>query len=105
MNTTTEALKILLHAPTAASLARARSHAANLLKQDAPPEVRIVLNAEGVAAALDQPDAGTDTLTLLCPNTLRKLGRTSREPLQVLDEGAVVAIARMQAQGWCYIRA
>jgi intracellular sulfur oxidation DsrE/DsrF family protein len=98
-------LRILLHAPTAAALARARSNAANLARSALEPVVHIVVNAEGVAAALDSPDAATDSLTLVCQNTLNKIGRSASEPLTVLPEGAVLALARMQHEGWAYVRA
>lgn len=98
-------LKILLHAPTLDSLARARNNATNLLKEAPPPQVRIVVNAEAVAAALDAPDAGVDALTWLCPNTLRKLNRPVRAPLQVLPKGAVIMLASLQQEGWLYVRA
>ena len=101
----TPALKILLHAPTPGALARARSNAANLLKLAPAPQVRILLNADAVAAALDQEDALTDPVTLLCPNTLARIGRSARAPLAVLEEGSVLALARLQGEGWRYIRA
>lgn len=100
----TESLRILLHAPTASAVIRARNNAANLLKQSAPVEVRIVVNAEAVQAVLDAPDRTGDTLTLVCPNTLSRLDRIAPEPLTVLNEAAVLAIARMQTDGWHYIR-
>lgn len=103
--TEAQELKILLHAPTPGALARARSNAANLLKNEPAPEVRIVLNADAVAAALDLPDPVTDGLTMLCPNTLARICRVAREPLTVLAEGSVLALARMQGEGWRYIRA
>lgn len=99
-----ETVRILLHAPTAAALKRARSNAGNLLAATQPPLVRIVVNAEGVAAALDEPNAAADPITLVCGNTLNKLGRTAAAPLTVLEEGAVLALARLQRQGWSYIR-
>jgi intracellular sulfur oxidation DsrE/DsrF family protein len=108
MMTTThsqEALQILLHAPTAPSLARARSNAANIVRSAPHVSVRIVVNAEAVAAALDQPDAAFDALTLVCPNTLARLGREAARPLTVLAMGAVLEIAEMQMKGWCYVRA
>lgn len=97
-------IRIVLHAPTASAVTRARNNAANLLKQSAPVEVRIVVNAEAVQAVLDAPDAASDALTLVCPNTLSRTGQSAPEPLIVLDEAAVLAIARMQADGWRYIR-
>lgn len=98
-------LRILLHAPSAAALARARSNAANLLKQSDPVQVHIVVNAEAVEAVLDEPNKAADPITLVCPNTLERLGRRAPPPLTVPDQGAVLLIARMQAQGWFYIRA
>lgn len=97
-------LRIVLHAPTASAMTRARNNAANLMKQSAPVEVRIVVNAEAVQAVLDAPNAAGDALTFVCPNTLSRSGRSAPAPLTVLDEAAVLAIARMQADGWSYIR-
>jgi len=97
-------IRIILHAPTASAVIRARNNAANLIKQPAPVEVRIVVNAEAVRAVLDAPDAAGDALTFVCPNTLSRTGQSAPGPLRVLDESAVLAIARMQAAGWRYIR-
>ena len=105
MNESTNDLRILLHAPTAAALVRARNNVANLVKGAPQAAVRIVVNAGAVAAALDAPDAMADALTLVCANTLNKIGRAAPEPLTVLDEGAVLALARMQGEGWRYVRA
>jgi intracellular sulfur oxidation DsrE/DsrF family protein len=102
---TADTIQILLHAPTPAALARARSNANNLLKQSPALQVRILLNADAVAAALDTPDEAADALTLLCPNTLQRIGRQARAPFAVLQEGSVLALARMQGEGWRYIRA
>lgn len=98
-------LLILLHAPTAAALARARSNAANLARSGLKPAVHIVVNAQAVAAVLDDPEPVNDRVTLVCPNTLNKIGRTAGDPLTVLPEGAVLALARMQGEGWAYVRA
>ena len=97
-------LRIVLHAPTASAAMRARKNAANLSKQSTPVEVRIVVNAEAVEAVLDTPDAGADCITFVCPHTLARIGRYAPQPLAVLEESAVLAIARMQADGWHYIR-
>lgn len=105
MTDSTQPLQIILHAPTAAAVPRARSNAANLLKQPETVEVRIVVNADAVRAVLDEPNPDADRLTLVCPNTLDRIGRAAPAPLTVLDRGAVLAIARMQAEGWIYIRA
>jgi uncharacterized protein len=100
-----EQIRILLHAPSAGALKRARSNANNLTRAATAPLVRIVVNGEAVAAALDEPDAAADALTLVCPNTLQKIGRTATAPLTILDQGAVLSIARMQQEGWSYVRA
>jgi NitT/TauT family transport system ATP-binding protein len=99
----TAPLRLIIHAPTAAALARARRNAANLLNACPDAQVRIVANGEAVAAALDSPDAETDGLLALCGNTLAKLGRIAGA-LTVVP-AAVVAIAEAQAGGWAYMRA
>ena len=91
-------------APTASAAMRARKNAANLSKQSTPVEVRIVVNAEAVEAVLDTPDAGADRITFVCPHTLARIGRYAPQPLAVLEESAVLAIARALADGWHYIR-
>ncbi|GAB1575716.1 hypothetical protein [Bordetella petrii] len=98
-------LKILLHAPTAAALERARSNAANVRREAPRAEVRILLNAAAVAAALDAPAHELDEATWLCPNTLRKIDREGRAPLNVLPGSSILEMARLQRAGWLYIRA
>lgn len=98
-------LKIVLHAPTASALRRARSNAINIRREAPQAVVRIIANAEAVASVLDHPDPENDPLTWLCPNTLHNLQREARPPLQVLDEGAVLALAYLQRVGWVYLRA
>ncbi|WP_417283254.1 hypothetical protein [Comamonas sp.] len=101
---TTDALKILLHATDAEGLQRARMNAVNALRAEPATQIRIITNAGGVAAALDAAHEATDGLTWLCPNTLQNLQRELRAPLQLLDGPAVLALARLQTQGWVYIR-
>lgn len=104
MQMNSKPLRVLIHAPTAAAVTRARNNAANI-RQDAPDaEIRIVANAEGVAAVLDTPRDDTDSLTYLCGITLKRTQREATGPLQTVP-GAALAIARMQQDGWCYIRA
>ena len=102
MNTT---LHIVLHAPDADGLQRARMNAVNALRAQPQSQVRIIANAGAVAAALDSPHDSADALTYLCPNTLASLQREAHAPLQVLGEPAVLALARLQHHGWAYIRA
>lgn len=98
-------LRIVLHAPTLNALQRSRKNAANIRREAPETEVRIIANADAVAGVLDAPDPAHDPLTWLCPNSLRGLGREAPAPLHVLPEGAVLALARMQLEGWTYLRA
>jgi uncharacterized protein len=98
-------MRILIHAPTANALNRARSNVINLTNGASESWVRIIVNADAVEATLDMPNTVTDALTLVCPNTLAKIGRDAPAPLTVLAEGAIAVIARMQLEGWCYVRA
>ncbi|MGE5622952.1 MAG: hypothetical protein ACM3WS_07355 [Bacillota bacterium] len=95
-------LRILIHAPTAGAVVRARNNAANLRKELPDAEVRIVVNADGVREVLDVPRPDTDRFTLVCGNTLNKIQRIASSPLQVVP-GAALAIALMQREGWRYI--
>lgn len=97
-------LRILLHAPTADAVMRARNNAVNLLAAAPDSEVRILVNAEGVAALLDAPRAETDVLTLVCANTLRSIGRTVDGFLETIPT-SILTIAQMQRDGWHYVRA
>ncbi|WP_027016456.1 DsrE family protein [Comamonas composti] len=104
-------LRIVLHAPTPGALARARSNLGNL-RQDLPDaQLLVIVNGPGVEALLDaQPgtpqdfDAPTLAYTGICPNTLKKLGRSAEPGMQVLPQGGIESLARLQAQGWSYIR-
>lgn len=104
MQTSTPVLRVLIHAPTAGALNRARNNAANLRAQAPHAEVRIVANAEGVAAALDTPRPDTDGFTLLCANTLKRLQRSAPAPFSTVPV-AILALVTMQQEGWCYVRA
>ena len=96
---------IVLHAPDAESLQRARNNAVNALRAAPNTQICIIANAGGVTAALEQAHEATDALLWLCPNTLKNLERTAPAPLQVLNGPAVLELARLQSQGWAYIRA
>lgn len=105
MKPDTSPLRIVLHAPTAAALIRARNNANHIAADDPVVDVRIVVNGDAVAAVLDAPDPSLDTRTLVCPNTLGRLGRGAPSPLVVLPQGAALSLALMQREGWCYVRA
>jgi NitT/TauT family transport system ATP-binding protein len=97
-------LRLVIHAPTAAALERARRNARNFRRLRPEARLRIVANGEAVAAALDAPDAETDGLLELCGVTLARLGRPAPLTVRVV-EAAVVAVAEAQAEGWSYLRA
>ena len=101
----TSPLRIVLDAPTAAALTRARNNANNIAVDDPAADVRILVNGDAVAAVLDAPDAILDARTLVCPNTLGWMGRDVPSPLVVLPRGAELSLALMQQKGWCYVRA
>ncbi|WP_454689010.1 DsrE family protein [Achromobacter aloeverae] len=97
--------KVILHAPTPSALERARRNAANIRNQSPEVDVRIVVNGEAVAAALDVVSEDMDALTWVCPNTLKRISRENRAPLQLMAGPAVLEIAYLQQAGWVYIRA
>lgn len=97
-------LRVVLHAPTAAALKRARSNARNLLRAEPDATVRIIANAEAAAAALTTPDADTDRHLALCLNSLNAQGLEAPAGIATVP-AAVVELARLQADGWAYIRA
>ncbi|MEC4718376.1 hypothetical protein RY831_04415 [Noviherbaspirillum sp. CPCC 100848] len=66
--------------------------------------MRILVNADGVAAVLDTPRPDTDCLTLICENTLKRIQRIAPSPLQTVP-ASILALAEMQRDGWCYVRA
>ena len=53
-----DTLRLVIHAPTEAALARARANAANLLRAEPAAAVEIVINGPAVAAALASPHDG-----------------------------------------------
>ncbi len=97
-------IRLLIHAPTAEALTRARSNARNLLAAEPGAEVEIVVNAGGVAAALGAPDPDTDAHLRFCGNTLARQSLSAPDGARVVD-AAVAHIARRQADGWHYMRA
>ncbi len=97
-------MRVILHAPTAGSLTRARSNARNLRARRPDTEILIVVNADGVAAAGTGGDPETDAAIRICENTLRARDLTCPEHLQTVP-AAVETLAELQADGWIYIRA
>jgi intracellular sulfur oxidation DsrE/DsrF family protein len=98
-----EPMKVVFHAPTPGALTRARSNAKNLLRARPDAQVRIVVNADAVAALEDSGDPQTDPMIRVCENTLARQGRAA-PPGMATVPAAVVALAELQAEGWAYIR-
>lgn len=95
--------RVVLHAPTPASLGRARSNARNLIAAEPAAQVEIVVNAGAAAAALTSADAATDRFVLVCENSLKSSGLDGSGYRTI--PAAIVHLARRQADGWAYIRA
>lgn len=66
--------------------------------------VRVVVNADTVIAVLDDPNAQTDAITLIGPNTLKNIGREELALLSVMSHGAILMLATMHLEGWKYVR-
>ncbi len=96
--------RALIHAPTGASLQRARNNAMNILRERPDAQIRIVVNAQAVQAALETPHPDTDKQLLVCENTLRKMASTVPDGIQTVPSAAI-ALITMQQEGWLYIRA
>lgn len=97
-------LRIILHAPTAAALGRARRSAVNVLGRHPDAEILIVVNAEGAETAVLRPDEPTDRLTVVCEEPLKRTGLQAR-PGQRTTPLSTVFMAERQAEGFAYIRA
>jgi NitT/TauT family transport system ATP-binding protein len=98
-----EPLRLIIHAADDASLARARSNAANFVAAASDAQVEIVINADAVAAAIDKPHA-TDPYLRVCANTLANKNIAAPDKLKQVP-AAVVYIAQRQRDGWAYMRA
>ena len=98
------ARRIVLHAPTEGALERAISNARNILTAEPGSEIEIVVNADGVAAALTVRDAELTPMLRYCANTLRNRGLEPPDGALTVDT-AMLHLANRQAEGWAYIRA
>jgi uncharacterized protein len=96
-------MRVILHAPTADALQRARSNARNLRLRQPDAEIVIVVNAGGVPAALEIREPETDDLLRVCANTLSAQKLSAPRDINVVP-AAVETIAQLQIEGWIYIR-
>jgi NitT/TauT family transport system ATP-binding protein len=97
-------LKILIHAPTAGALSRARQNLRNFLADAPDSKVELVANGEAVRTAISAPDPDTDQFLILCENSLRAAQLSASEGIST-TAAAIVYIARRQSEGWGYFRA
>lgn len=97
-------LRIVIHAPTPQALQRARSNVANLKAQEPNAEVRIIANSTAVEKAVGERDEATDQCLTLCRNSLNKHGLDAPSGVEVTS-AAVLLLAKLQQEGWIYIRA
>ena len=97
-------MRVVLHAPTANALQRARANARNLRRRQPDAEIMIVVNADGVPAALETKDAETDDLLRICANTFAARKLSAPRDINAVP-AAVETIAQLQIEGWVYIRA
>jgi intracellular sulfur oxidation DsrE/DsrF family protein len=97
-------MRVILHAPTANALQRARSNARNLRLRQPDAEIVIIVNADGVPAALETPEAETDDLLRICANTLAARKLSAPRNINAIP-AAVEMIVQLQTEGWIYIRA
>ena len=97
-------MKVVLHAPTPGALSRARHEARGLLASPDQGIVRILVSAEAIGAALDEPDPEVDTLMVMCADALARLGRDAPPGVE-LTPSAGYLLSRLQRKGWAYVRA
>ena len=90
--------------PAVDALQRVRSNARNLRAQQPDAEILIIVNADGIPAALETRDPKTDAGPRIYKNTLHS--RRLVAPTRILPIPATVEIlAQLQIYGWLYIRA
>jgi len=97
-------MKVLIHAPTAGALERARSDARELLAARVQGTIRLLVSGDGVQAALDAPDADIDRLMILCADALLRAGLRPPPGMETTPNAAVL-ITRLHRKGWSYMRA
>lgn len=93
---------VLLHAPTETALKRARNNATNLMRDCPGVRVEIVVNAQGVRAALEEKHQ-SDHLLVFCRNTLTNTGQDAGSDVTIVPN-AVLHLVERQRDGWIYIR-
>lgn len=97
-------MKLIIHAPTVAALARAQRNLVNLLRADPNATVELVVNGTAVGEAIDNPDPSCAPHVVLCENSLQAADR-EKPPGMRSTAAAIHHIAQRQSEGWGYFRA
>ena len=95
-------MKILIHAPSANSLARARVEAGRLVKLPIEGAVRIVATLDGAISAVQKPDPSTDPLLILCGDSVAAADLVNPPGVEIVPNGTE-HIAKLQRKGWAYV--
>lgn len=95
---------LIIHAPTEGALKRARSNYRNYRKLNPDVKIVIVVNGPAVKTVIDLPEEGTDSVLLLCENSLKAQNLTT-PPNVKTTQAAIVSMDEMQMAGWRYVRA
>jgi len=97
-------VKVVIHAPSAGALARARADARDLLRARIEGIVRVVVSHDAVIAALDEPDPDVDPLMVLCADSLARTGRAAPGGYETTSN-ATLLLAQLARKGWTCVRA
>lgn len=96
--------RLVIHAPTVASLDRAGRNLMNFLKEEPEALVELVVNGEAAVEAVNAPNTQTAKYIVLCKNSLDAAGLTAPAGARIVA-AAVHHISQRQAEGWSYFRA
>ena len=96
--------RLIIHAPTVASLHRAYRNLANFLEQEPEVQVELVVNGEAVAEAINTLEPQIAGYVVLCENSLSAAGLAVPAGLRTIS-AAIHHISQRQAEGWSYFRA
>lgn len=96
--------RLIIHAPTVASLHRAYRNLGNFLEQEPGAEVELVVNGEAVGEAIKTIEPQITKYVVLCENSLRATELTAPTGLRTIS-AAIHHISQRQAEGWSYFRA
>jgi len=97
-------MKVVIHAPTAEALRRARAFARTLHAKDEEAAIVILANGDGAASAVKEPDSTADRWLVLCECALTELSLIKPPGIESTDNG-IFLIAKLQRKGWSYCRA